>query len=395
MPRTFWISAKDKARCALEQCALEVFHHHVKDTPYDAATSGAEWWVQIRPSPPAGRYALLTEQDPPTTCRQKQNKDNNTSDGVDLEHSGICFHWDKDEDLRLLMGGNMYLHPHISTVTYLTNIGAPTMALNYRVDAMTGQYLDPADEKVESRETKGASDDGIGAGAGGGNPVQAYISWPKRGKHLSFDGRYLHAAPSNLMKEGVWKEQTKVMPASNTNQDERERKKFERQHRRVTFLVNIWLNYKPFNVNEFPECMLDKLSKVPKDPTPILFSPHDKEQAATCSCQEYSSVGGGGTGGVTEKGEKEVKFEWQMGACDSEEHIKMALPLDIIQGDMESGGNILVLWNERDKQTRGISLSQPSSCQQAAETVMTIETSEIDEGIDKAKRRKVSDQGES
>jgi len=36
----------------------------------------------------------------------------------------------------------------------------------------------------------------------------------------------------------------------------------ERRHRRVTFLVNILLNYKPFNVHVFPESMIDKMSKV-------------------------------------------------------------------------------------------------------------------------------------
>ena len=29
--------------------------------------------------------------------------------------------------------------------------------------------------------------------------VEGFISWPKKGKHLSFDGRYLHAAPHDFM----------------------------------------------------------------------------------------------------------------------------------------------------------------------------------------------------
>ena len=349
---------------------------------YDEATSGAEWWVQIRPSPPAGRYALLAKDTDPSSPQQK-NKD--ASDD-DLERSGICFHWDKDEDLRLLMGGNMYLHPHISTVTYLTNIGAPTMALNYRVNAMTGQYLDPADEGEDN---------------GNGESVQAYISWPKQGKHLSFDGRFLHAAPSNLMKKGVLKQQSKVKSTPDTNLEESERKILERQHRRVTFLVNIWLNYKPFNVNEFPKSMLDKMSKVPKDHTPILFTPKDDRKAVKCcSSREYTIVGGGsiGTEGDTEKG-KEVEFEWQMGARGDEESIKMALPLDIIQGETECGGNIHVLWNGQDSKRRGISLSQPSLSNQSTEhtTTRTIDTSGIvAEGTcrDKVKKRKHSDSGE-
>ena len=65
-----------------------------------------------------------------TTATTDLGKNINTSkdDEEEMEKNGIHFHWDKDEDLRLLMGGNMYIHPHISTVTYLTNIGPPTVA---------------------------------------------------------------------------------------------------------------------------------------------------------------------------------------------------------------------------------------------------------------------------
>ena len=91
-----------KPRCFLEKLALQIFHRHVPQSSkcyYDINTSGAEWWVQIRPSPPAGRYSMLANGD--------------TDD--EITKSGISFHWDKDEDLRLLCGGSMYIHPHLST----------------------------------------------------------------------------------------------------------------------------------------------------------------------------------------------------------------------------------------------------------------------------------------
>ncbi len=62
LPRTFWMPCTGRPRCALEQCALEVFYHHVRqrscddggaipaatNISYDPSTSGAEWWVQVR-----------------------------------------------------------------------------------------------------------------------------------------------------------------------------------------------------------------------------------------------------------------------------------------------------------------------------------------------------------
>merc|ERR1712071_62003 len=89
-----------------------------------------------------------------------------------------------------------------------------------------------------------------------------FISWPKTGKHLSFDGRMLHAAPIDLMPEGEFqrqcqyqvaqnlsstnKENTKSNTRTHTSLDGNNTKKEQRKKRRVTFLVNIWLNYRPF-----------------------------------------------------------------------------------------------------------------------------------------------------
>jgi hypothetical protein len=55
--------------------------------------------------------------------------------------------WDKDEDLVDDYGVNV--HPAISTVTYLTDCGAPTLVLNHRapmmyedLDGFRGQVLE-------------------------------------------------------------------------------------------------------------------------------------------------------------------------------------------------------------------------------------------------------------
>jgi hypothetical protein len=188
LPLTFWISYQDTPRCLLEQLAMDIFMHHVKSSNtklLDPKTCGAEWWVQLRPSP-------------------NQNRINSQSEEA---QRGIEFHWDKDEALRDV--GGLFVHPHISTVTYLTDNGAPTMVYEGSMP----------DEGLMDRGMSGA-----------------FISWPRRGKHLCFDGRLLHGAPSDLQKK---------LP----------------KDIRVTFLVNIWLHHKPLGVESFPEAFIHMLNK--------------------------------------------------------------------------------------------------------------------------------------
>jgi len=368
MPRTFWVPAKGmKPRCALEQCALEVFHHHVKQGfVYDEERSGCEWWVQIRPSPPAGRYTILCSNNTKTqdnddtgaTNDEKPRKNEisttTTNNTDNLEKKGICFHWDKDEDLRLLMDGKMYIHPHISTVSYLSNIGAPTMALNYRVNPLTGDYMSPPPTEV----------------------VESYISWPKLGKHLSFDGRYLHAAPYDLIEEGVFEKQIDV--ADLKGLDETVTKKVKRRRRRVTFLVNVWLNYKPFNVEIFPDTMVDKLSQ-PVD-THILFNNNSNSRININNCiknrknsnglklstenrikeectVEHHSFDGSKSKATSEGDvDDDLKdFRWALGNGMGE-RIEMQLPLKSVQRNMKNGGDICLTYGCQSEKERAVRL---------------------------------------
>lgn len=233
----------------------------------------------------------------------------------DMAKSGISFHWDKDEDLRLLCGGSMYIHPHLSTVTYLTNLGAPTMVLSKRVDAMTGENIVEDDD------------------------INGLICWPKKGKHLSFDGRYLHAAPSDFMEDEAFDKQCTF---DKEGLDDKEAKVLERRHRRVTFLVNIWLNFKPFNVNVFPETMLNSLSK--ND----LFGEFELFGYKTSKQQEDTMVS------VTSSGAKEMtgkmkgsahsvrRMKWPMGTCD--EQIEVSIPLEVVRKHAADGSNVELSW---------------------------------------------------
>lgn len=298
MPRTFWVPATDPSendpavRCSFEQLAMDVFHHHVpSNLEYNTETSGAEWWVQIRPSPSVGgRYSMLMDDNDPMT------------------KAGISFHWDKDEDLRILCGGNTYVHPHLSTVTYLTDWGAPTCTMSARIHSLTGEYL------VKNAET---------------DTVDGFVCWPKTGKHLSFDGRYLHAAPVDLMRDNEFQDQISFSP----DPDSGKNKLLERRHRRVTFLVNVWLNYKPFGVERFP--MVEKMSGITLTERARLVLTKENSDGTT----EPECVVN------LEKEDESMKiFVWPLGNEESQEYIKALIPIERVREGSSQGSNLRLTW---------------------------------------------------
>ena len=178
-------------RCALEHLARRVFDLHVPAAareargepargepadaapPYDPARSGAEWWTQVI--------------DP---------------------RDDIGVHWDKDYALE---PAGVNLHPHVGTVTYVgaSTEGAPTLVARLDSPVAFG-------ESVAAR----AKTDEDGA--------CAYASYPFPGKHIAFDGRWIHGAPANLAR-GL---------------DDRDDGKAEaRRARGGGVLVHVWVNH--------------------------------------------------------------------------------------------------------------------------------------------------------
>ena len=92
------------------------------------------------------------------------------------------------------------------------------------------------------------------------------LSYPTPGKHLVFDGRFLHAAPT-LLNEGVATAAAAAIAATAEGKDGKEGKEDvagdggSAGSVRVTFLVNIWLNHQPVGIAPFPtEYMLPQES---------------------------------------------------------------------------------------------------------------------------------------
>jgi hypothetical protein len=168
--------------------------------------SGLEWWVQSKSN----------EETSDNNNNNNNNNNNQTSNGVDL-------HYDKDEELAANFGIGVF--PQISTVTYLTDCLSGTTSPTVVLETT-------AKEPVESEIRK------------------CFVSVPEVGKHISFDGRFLHGAPSQL------KSLSGIDNNNNNNNNENSSKS---NTYRLTFLVNIWINYRPCKVSILPADLLRHL----------------------------------------------------------------------------------------------------------------------------------------
>lgn len=190
--KSFWIAADATPRCALEAFAKEcaLFHY--------PSYVGAEFWVQIR----SGK------------C------------GDGDSEMGLDFHFDKDENT--FKSDDIWIHPLISTVTYLdtnssssyndssvtqTLLGAPLVVFN-----TTSQEIPPHLHFPPSTYL----------------PRRSWIYWPTANNHVAFAGNLLHGVASELMP---------FLYANNTIMTDKE-------YIRISLPVNIWHKEKPRNVNE-------------------------------------------------------------------------------------------------------------------------------------------------
>ncbi|GMI04665.1 hypothetical protein TrRE_jg2759 [Triparma retinervis] len=185
---THWLPAAralegEGPSCPLENFAAQVFKFHLTrlqsngtiGTSIDPATTGAEWWVQV-----------------------KDISGINSATAIDI-------HYDKDEHLaeQFCLGS----FPLFSTVTYLNAVkeANPTIVFDHT-------YEEPEDKGIE----------------------EIAISYPREGKQIIFDGRLLHGAPTNEVLKAAWG------AAGEEGGDG------EEEGERITFIVNIWVNSRPF-----------------------------------------------------------------------------------------------------------------------------------------------------
>ena len=227
---TFFIPCQMKPRCALEALALDIFKNHTKillekvsssakvdddQSPallFDPERSGAEWWTLVMD----------------TTTDASSNDDHSNGDSnssleanVDNEDDDVGMHFDADYGLEDMLP--CLIHPHISTITYLSNVGVPTMILDKK---------SPPPEDAPYKKTLE------------GSIKKGYLSYPKIGKHVAFDGRLLHGASSSFFPS---------LPDSSSSTP----------HKRITFLVNIWYSHIPIDADLLPDEYLAKMAPCP------------------------------------------------------------------------------------------------------------------------------------
>jgi len=195
----------------LELLALKIFQYHVMSnhlSEFLSEESGCEWWIQI--------------------------KDIQKNEALDL-------HYDKDEELASVFSLGSF--PTLSTVTYFTDgyISndpysactlpiSPTIVFAHTYDMSTeeGEMCVP-DQIIDNKSSTTRI-----------SYPQVFISHPRVGKHIIFDGKLLHGAPNEpLLQESLQKsgsQVSSVVPNEPLSQ------------LRITFLVNIWLSRRPSKV---------------------------------------------------------------------------------------------------------------------------------------------------
>ena len=252
----------------LEFLAYSIFQKHVQNynlllgnqNDNNNVEGGAEWWVQVKPitttttplvhEEGGGNVQLGSTTSEARSENFDQNQPTKNEQAIDL-------HYDKDEALAESFSIGSF--PVLSTVTYLTN-SAPS-----------------ANGSGESKDNSDTT-----------NPTLVFphmyhqgedelmsnmlVSYPVPGKHLVFDGRLLHGAPSadELLRRNKPKKEnphraeaasgpatectpnhTKMISAtadSPSNYSANAQAEVTAVSYRVTFLVNIWMDHKPANV---------------------------------------------------------------------------------------------------------------------------------------------------
>lgn len=109
----------------------------------------------------------------------------------------------------------LVVNPLLSTVTYLTSAGAPTIVLPHVRVGSSGEY-------------------------DVGSVASALLVPPLVGRHCRFDGRHLHGAPTCFCSEELAAAEAAAAGGAAAA-----------PYERITFCVNVWVNHKPGGCRRF------------------------------------------------------------------------------------------------------------------------------------------------
>ena len=191
---------------------------------------------------------------------------------------GIQWHFDKDEALRDAC--ELVVHPAVSTVSYLSSGGAPTVLVEVRAaaaDADEGGQLIPeegTDLLVGQRRQVLPHGKTVRAAA--------FVSHPLEGKLLAFSGGLLHGAAPELAAApaaaapaaaatAAGADAADAAPSSASQRARRSQRapaatppalpaaSHERLSERLTLLVNVWVNHQPLGTAPLPAALAARL----------------------------------------------------------------------------------------------------------------------------------------
>eukprot|EP00980_Cylindrotheca_fusiformis_P004190 scaffold912_cov119-Cylindrotheca_fusiformis.AAC.6 len=218
--QTFFLPANMKPRCALEALVKEIFQKHVshlEEGTFNPKNSGANWWTLV-----------MNDDEDTNTPDASKTEEGEEEEG---EEDEVGLHFDADYELEE-QASNFLLHPRLATVTYISDYGAPTLVLEQKSPPMEDLKKTTLEEGID----------------------RAWLSHPKIGKHIAFDGRLLHGAPALYF------------PSRNRPEGEPKSKRQKIDKRRYTLLVNIWLNHWQLDATLLDEEICTKL-KTPWEET--------------------------------------------------------------------------------------------------------------------------------
>jgi hypothetical protein len=234
----FWPSVM-KPRCALEEIVQAIFRSHTAVLTKDsskamlAEQSGAEWWTLVLDDDEKAMTVDATKASAKTkdgdTNGDNDNKDDDEEEEED-ESDEVGLHFDADYGLEDQVT-NLFVHPRVATVTYLSNAGAPTVVLDRK---------SPPQGKLETLN---------------GPIQQGWLCHPVMGRHLAFDGRLLHGAPATFFPAAP----TKAAAAPPSKKPKLTAHETPRTLQRITLLVNVWVNHCPLDAEPLDEEICEKL----------------------------------------------------------------------------------------------------------------------------------------
>lgn len=223
---TYFLPCLMTPRCALEGLVQSIFRAHTDDirSTYDETISGAEWWTLVMDEDDDGATKPPPGSKPNEAKPEDEDSDKpGNNDDEDDDDDQVGMHFDADYGLEAQAQG-LLLHPRLATVTYLSDFGAPTIVWDCK---------SPPPGNIEDMAC---------------SVHRAWLSHPTIGKHLAFDGRFLHGAP------------TVFFPAKPSKLgDDRPTKRVKQDKRRITLLVNIWLNHCPVDAEPLDSDIIEQL----------------------------------------------------------------------------------------------------------------------------------------